>query len=77
MDLNQLKPVKFCQNAVLPALFIHGTDDELISMDHTEENFEAYKGAEKDVYYCEGGHNDPRPKEVLETIANFIKKYSN
>ena len=46
-------------------------------MDHTEENFEAYKGVEKDVYYCEGGHNDPRPKEVLETIANFIKKYSN
>ena len=65
MDLNNLKPVEFAKNCTIPALFVHACDDELIPMDHTERNQEAYAGP-KEVAFCEGDHNSQRPKETME-----------
>ena len=71
MDLNNLKPVEFAPKQTIPALFVHGIDDELIPMDHTEKNQEAYAGP-KDVSFCEGDHNSQRPKETMEQTLNFL-----
>ena len=38
MNMDQLKPVDFAPKVSTPALFVHGVDDELIPMDHTERN---------------------------------------
>ena len=38
MNLEQLKPVEHAKTCTTPALFVHGIDDELIPMDHTEKN---------------------------------------
>ena len=35
MNMNQLRPVDYCAMREMPALFIHGLEDELIPMDHT------------------------------------------
>lgn len=60
-----LNPVKFAPRCTVPALFVHGSDDDFVEMSHSEKNFEAYGCATKDVMYCAGGHNDPRPKETI------------
>ena len=42
MDLNSLRPIDHCPSRSVPALFVHGVDDDLIPMDHSERNFEVY-----------------------------------
>jgi fermentation-respiration switch protein FrsA (DUF1100 family) len=73
--INHLNPVKSAPNCKIPAIFMHGSDDDFVDMTHTERNFEAYGGAVKDLMYCSGGHNDERPKETIEQAVNFLKKH--
>jgi len=73
MDLSTLKPVEFAKNQTVPALFVHGVDDELIPMEHTERIFAAYAGTEKNVAYCEGDHNSERDPATLNQVFDFIK----
>ena len=61
MNLNKHNPILSCPNRQMPVLFMHGCDDDLIPMDHTEKLFEAYAGEDKDAVYFAGGHNDFRP----------------
>jgi dipeptidyl aminopeptidase/acylaminoacyl peptidase len=65
MRLDTLNPCEFAPNCTKPALFIHGVDDNFITMDNTEEIMEAYSG-EKDVSFCSGDHNAERPADTLE-----------
>lgn len=65
LDLNTLRPVDNCSFKQQPALFIHGTEDEMISLDHTERNFEKYGCSDKSVAYCSGTHNDFRSNDVI------------
>lgn len=65
MNLSEMRPIDHCPKRMVPALFIHGIEDDLIPMDHSARNFEAYGCSEKDVCYCEGDHNSRRPNEVL------------
>lgn len=74
MNLKNHNPVAVCPNRHLPIVFVHGVDDELIPMEHTERLFEAYAGEDKDAIYTEGGHNDPRPADTLNQIMAFVKK---
>lgn len=74
MNLKNHNPVAACPNRKLPIVFVHGVDDELIPMDHTERLFEAYAGEDKDAIYCEGGHNDPRPLDTNNQVMAFVKK---
>lgn len=74
MNLNKHNPILACPNRKYPVLFIHGCDDELIPMEHTEKLIEAYAGEDKDAIYCEGGHNDFRPAGVQEQTFKFIKR---
>jgi fermentation-respiration switch protein FrsA (DUF1100 family) len=75
MKLKELNPAKTAPNLMFPALFVHGIDDELIPMDHTERIFNAYGGAIKDVNYCEGDHNSLRPEETSNAIFTFLQTH--
>jgi dipeptidyl aminopeptidase/acylaminoacyl peptidase len=66
MNLKSHNPVTAAANRHLPVLFVHGVDDELVPCDHSERLFEKYAGEKKDAVYCEGGHNDPRPKDTMD-----------
>lgn len=74
MKLGDLKPVVYAPKCKVPAVFIHGIDDDFVKMTHTEEIYEAYGADVKDVQYCEGEHNTERPQETLEYVINFAKK---
>ena len=73
--ITDLNVAKFAPRCKVPALFVHGSDDDFVEMSHSEKNFEAYGGEVKDVMYCSGGHNDARPKETIEQMVNFMKKH--
>jgi dipeptidyl aminopeptidase/acylaminoacyl peptidase len=49
MEIKDLRPVVTVLRLTFPALFVHGIDDELIPINHTERLFEAYGRAVKDV----------------------------
>lgn len=74
MKIAELTPYTFAPRCKVPALFVHGFEDEFVLMENTEKNFEAYGADDKDVTYCEGGHNDERPKETIDYIIGFLKK---
>jgi dipeptidyl aminopeptidase/acylaminoacyl peptidase len=75
MRLDELKPVNFAPKVKVPALFIHGVDDDFIPMSHTEAVFEKYGSTDKDVIYCEGDHNSERPKETIDGAVKFFQKH--
>ena len=64
LDLNSLNPVLSAPQRTIPGLFLHAIDDNLIPINHTERNFEAYGGSVKDVCYFEGDHNTERPHDA-------------
>ena len=65
LDLNTLNPMESAAQRTSPCYFLHAVDDELITMNHTERNFDAYAGQPKEVTYVEGDHNTERPAETL------------
>ena len=67
-------PVQCCANRSFPVLFIHGVDDTLIAVEHTEKLFDAYSSQDKDAIYVEGGHNDQRSNETNKQIYDFLVK---
>jgi pimeloyl-ACP methyl ester carboxylesterase len=59
-DVKDLKPINHVQNAFIPALFGHATDDDFILPHHSEKLHEAYNG-DKNMIKFEGDHNSSRP----------------
>jgi hypothetical protein len=72
MEIRSLRPIDKVGSLTFPALFIHGVDDTLIPMDHTERLYAAYGGSVKEVNYCEGDHNGMRPYDTLDLMFAFI-----
>ncbi len=73
MNMAELTPVTFAPKCKAPAFFIHAHNDELVLKDNTERNFTAYGSDQKLVEYVPGGHNDERPKEVIQKVVAFLK----
>jgi fermentation-respiration switch protein FrsA (DUF1100 family) len=65
MDLNNIKPVDYCQKHKQPVLFLQAVDDELVSLQNSEQLFEAYAGNKKELTICEGDHNSQRGADVV------------
>ena len=72
MEVSKLKPIQCAGKTSIPAIFIHALNDELINIQHTLDLIEKY-GGPKSLLSCDGGHNSPRPKEVLNKIGEFFK----
>ena len=75
LNINELTPITYAPRCKTPAFFIHGQYDEMVLKDNTERNYAAYGSTIKEVEYCEGGHNDERPRKVIEKVLAFYKAH--
>lgn len=74
VDINKLAPLTYAPQTFVPGFFLHATNDELISINHSLELFESY-GGEKSLNICEGSHNTARQKHIQDKIGKFFVKY--
>jgi len=70
-DIMDCTALDAAQGLHVPALFVHGQQDELVGAEHSRELREAYAGDSR-LLVVEGGHNDARPMEVFERIRRFF-----
>lgn len=70
-DILDVNPIKFASYCQMPAIFLHGVKDKLVSINQSRELYDAYTG---DKYLLElgGGHNSPRPSQVLERVIEIL-----
>jgi len=70
-DLDQVSPMKIINQFNTPILFIHGSEDLIVPIEHSKNLFEAYKG-EKVFLEVDVGHNDIRPDKTMDLIMKFV-----
>ena len=76
LDIYKLKPIENAKKTLIPALFIHAINDELINVQHSEDLVKEYGGQEKNFIKPQiGGHNSGRGKIINNKIAEFFVKY--
>lgn len=76
-DLGTFKPIQFCQNCTVPALFMVGKDDRLVLPSRVEEMFTAYRGSPKDLMLVEGSHSSGRSQAEIEKAFTYIERLFN
>ena len=62
-DIFRFKPLESAEKSFVPALFIHGLQDQLVGPHHSQKLFDVY-GGEKEFEMVNGGHNDTRPPYI-------------
>lgn len=72
-DIYKLKPIENVSKAFVPALFVHGKQDDFILPSHSEALHKAYAG-EANITLVEGDHNSPRPRFMRDAAAIFLKQ---
>lgn len=70
-DVEDVVPVAQMQNCHVPMIFLHGTQDKLISMRHTRRLLRAHAG-EKELLQIPGDHNSPRGFDAVQYAASFM-----
>eukprot|EP01117_Protostelium_nocturnum_P005497 TRINITY_DN1989_c0_g1_i3.p1 TRINITY_DN1989_c0_g1~~TRINITY_DN1989_c0_g1_i3.p1 ORF type:complete len:181 (-),score=51.14 TRINITY_DN1989_c0_g1_i3:222-764(-) len=70
-DINDLEPIAAVEKCYIPALFVHGKDDDFITPKHTKALYEKYKG-DKNFIEVEGDHNSLRPEFLNDSIHIFF-----
>ena len=77
-DLKDASPIQAVARSQIPTLFIHGTEDEMIDPQMTEDLYEA-AACPKELLLVEGaGHaqsQDKDPELYYGTIFEFLEKY--
>jgi pimeloyl-ACP methyl ester carboxylesterase len=75
-DLLEVSPVQHIDKCHMPAIFLHATKDQLVSVSQSRELYEKYPG---DKYLLElgGGHNSTRPAAVLERVVEILTDIIN
>jgi len=71
LDLDEVSPIDCVSHCKMPALFIHGRQDTIVSISHSQKLFSVYPGHSK-IHEIETEHNDPRPKSIKNEIKNFF-----
>jgi hypothetical protein len=75
MDLTKIAPINNCPAwKEAPALFLHGIDDSMINMEHSQRNHDAYGCANKDTVFVNGDHNSARPDDTNKQVFTFFEK---
>mmetsp|Transcript_13030 Transcript_13030/g.31066 ORF Transcript_13030/g.31066 Transcript_13030/m.31066 type:complete len:571 (+) Transcript_13030:55-1767(+) len=70
-DIDELSPIEHVGNSFIPALFIHGVDDDFISPHHSQRLHEAYTG-DKELEMISGDHNTQRDIHVTRKSVHFL-----
>ena len=71
IDIDTINPIEGLEKTQIPVLFIHGAIDDLILMENSERMHKVYKGKNELIVF-EGGHNDPRTRQVFRGIKKFL-----
>ena len=75
LDIYNLKPIEEVQKIKLPIMFVHGSKDLLIDVQHSIDLFEKCKASQKTINLFEGGHNTKRDKTIIQSIMFFFKTH--
>eukprot|EP00188_Purpureofilum_apyrenoidigerum_P002061 Plantae.Rhodophyta-Purpureofilum_apyrenoidigerum.ctg22258.p1 GENE.Plantae.Rhodophyta-Purpureofilum_apyrenoidigerum.ctg22258~~Plantae.Rhodophyta-Purpureofilum_apyrenoidigerum.ctg22258.p1 ORF type:complete len:539 (-),score=82.62 Plantae.Rhodophyta-Purpureofilum_apyrenoidigerum.ctg22258:352-1947(-) len=75
-DLNEVQPAKSAKQVDVPAVIIHGMEDEVVSVNHAAIIFKNYACQDKELIKIEGGHHDsPRPSWVDDKAFLLLQKH--
>jgi len=72
-DPNRVRPIDALRATSVPVLILHGTDDDVVSIEHSRDLAAAAAGPARLVTLPGQGHNDPRDSEVIATIIDFLR----
>lgn len=78
IDVYKVNPVEVAHRVTVPACFLVGAKDELISMDSLMNLYNKYAGEKKLVVISEAGHADCRsenPKAMKEAVQFILKHF--
>ena len=67
----EMKPISHVDKCFIPALFVHGREDEFIQPHHSEELHAKYAG-DKNLIKVEGDHHHQRPQFMLDSACIFL-----
>ena len=71
LDIQDLKPIHFAPQSLIPALFICAEQDTLVLPYHTRRLYSAYAGRKK-LISIPGEHNGLRPQSVIDQVQKFF-----
>ena len=75
MNVNDIKTIENVKNCLVPVIFIHADDDEMVDYNHSLILIEHYGGKIKELKTVQGGHNGKRPYKLMEYVGDFFEKY--
>ena len=70
------RPVDLGRSCFVPALFLHGSDDEIVPSDQAKQLRQAYAG-EAQVLLMSCGHDSARPSSAIARAALFLARAFN
>jgi len=77
-DIEQLRPIDDLKNCMIPAIFLAGDLDTLISPTHSQILFQNYPHPEKHLIIIQNGdHNSSRTHDFKIFAQRFLKKHFN
>eukprot|EP00658_Telonema_sp_P-2_P048563 TRINITY_DN3693_c0_g1_i3.p1 TRINITY_DN3693_c0_g1~~TRINITY_DN3693_c0_g1_i3.p1 ORF type:complete len:461 (-),score=129.65 TRINITY_DN3693_c0_g1_i3:172-1554(-) len=69
--VEDLNPIAHVDRCFIPAIFVHGREDNFIAPHHSEEMHQHYAG-DKQLMLVDGDHNSARPGYILDTASIFL-----
>jgi pimeloyl-ACP methyl ester carboxylesterase len=71
-DFEEVNTTRYIKSCLMPAAFIHGLEDTLVDIKHSQALFETYRG-EKLLFEIDGTHNSVRNTTVVNQVGIFLK----
>ena len=78
ISLKDMDVATSIKNNEIPTLFLHGAKDTLIPPYHSDILFNSNKGIKEQHIFPNGTHGESvfcDPKEYVETVTSFVKRY--
>ena len=80
-SIDDLTPIKSIENSMIPILFIHGKQDDLINYQHSLDMYETYKG-KKQIFIADNNATHAfsyfsDTKDYKANVKYFLKEYVN
>ena len=75
MKINDIKAIEAVKKCIIPVIFIHARDDEIVKFQHSLDLFNNYAGNEKELKEVVGGHNGRRNPVILESVGRFFARH--
>ena len=74
-DMDIIEPYIYAKNCLVPAFFLHGSDDNFVLPHHCVDLFNEYKCSDKFCEIVKGSHNTSRPVDLRIKACEFLEKY--